>query len=78
MRIRIIAGGIFGNDGEYPIGTELEAAEVPLGWKSKVEVIKSDPSPDAVEVIKSDPSPDAVAVTNPKRAAKDAIGAADE
>ena len=66
MRIRIIAGGIFGNDGEYPIGTELEAAEVPLGWKSKVEVIKADPSPDAV------------AVTNPKRAAKDAIGAADE
>ena len=58
MRIRIIAGGIFGNDGEYPIGTEFDVDAIPPGWARKVEVIKDDPAPEAV------------AVTNPAKVKK--------
>jgi hypothetical protein len=59
MKIRVIAGGIFGQDGEIPVGTEFSIkGEVPESWAKKVEVIGKD---------KAD---DAEAVTNPKKADK--------
>ena len=58
MRIRIIAGGIFGADGEVQIGTEFDVGIVPEGWARKVEVIKDDPAPESV------------AVTNPAKGKK--------
>lgn len=54
MKIRITAGGIYGNDGEIPVGTEMDVKEEPKGWDGRYEVIS-----------KTD---DKEAVTNPRKA----------
>jgi hypothetical protein len=55
MKLRIIAGGIFGANGEYAVGHEFETdAEIPAGWAGKVIIIEDEPNSDAK------------AVTNPK------------
>ena len=57
MKIRIIAGGIYGGDGELPIGSEhIIGGNIPEGWAGKVEVVSDEP--------KGEP------VTNPKRERK--------
>ena len=54
MKIRIIAGGIYGANGELPIGSEHEiSGPIPDGWAERVEIV-----PVA--------SPDAKPITNPK------------
>lgn len=35
MRIKITAGGIYGSDGEIPVGTELKVESVPAGWAGR-------------------------------------------
>lgn len=39
MRIRITAGGIFGNDGEIPIGKEFDVTTEPKGWAGRYDLI---------------------------------------
>ncbi|MGA0540722.1 hypothetical protein [Neotabrizicola sp. VNH66] len=58
QKIEIISGGIYGANGEYPIGTELEVAAVPDGWASKVRIVKAKAAADAK------------AVTNPAKSNK--------
>ncbi len=48
MRIRITARGIYGIDGELPIGTELDVSAEPVGWAGRYEVVQADPAPKAV------------------------------
>lgn len=51
MKIRVIAGGIFGASGEIPVGTEVEiAGEIPESWAKKVAVIADEPAAEAVPV----------------------------
>lgn len=54
MKIRITAGGIYGSDGEIPVGAELTVAHEPKGWAGRYEVIGKD----------DDKEP----VTNPRKA----------
>lgn len=42
MKIRIIAGGIFGADGEIPIGTEIELKSAPEAWAGRYVVVGED------------------------------------
>lgn len=57
MKIRIIAGGIYGGNGELPIGSEhVIGGNIPDGWAGKVEILADEP--------KGEP------VTNPKRERK--------
>jgi predicted RNase H-like nuclease (RuvC/YqgF family) len=35
MRIKITAGGIYGSEGELPIGTELTVENAPAGWDGR-------------------------------------------
>lgn len=59
MRIRVIKPGIYGADGQIPVGTEFSIkGEVPAGWAGRVEVIQADPKPEAK------------AVTNPAKKAE--------
>lgn len=45
MRIRITASGIFGNDGELPVGTEFDInGDAPAGWKGRYDVISGNPA----------------------------------
>lgn len=39
MKIRITATGIYGANGEIPVGTELTVKEEPLGWKGRYEIV---------------------------------------
>ncbi len=39
MRIRITKPGIYGQDGEIPVGTELTVKQVPEAWAGRFEVI---------------------------------------
>ena len=39
MRIKITKGGLYGADGEIPVGTELDVAEEPKAWAGRYEVI---------------------------------------
>lgn len=55
QKIEIIANGIYGADGEYPIGTTLDVDEIPAGWAGKVHMIKDKPADGAKPV------------TNPKK-----------
>ena len=48
MKIRITAGGIFGADGETPVGTELTVKDEPKGWDGRYEVIGEDEGKKAV------------------------------
>ena len=50
MKIRITAGGIFGADGEIPIGTEIELKSAPDAWAGRYEVIGKDAPKDAKAV----------------------------
>jgi hypothetical protein len=51
MKIRIIAPGIYGVDGEIPVGTELTIGDdPPAGWAGKYEVVRDDPKPAAKPV----------------------------
>lgn len=51
MKIRIIAGGIYGKDGEIPIGTELDVKDEPTGWAGRYEVVGKDAPAEAAPVI---------------------------
>ncbi|MCZ0964309.1 hypothetical protein [Paracoccus benzoatiresistens] len=42
MKIRITAGGIYGADGEIPVGTELTVKEEPKAWAGRYEVLVED------------------------------------
>lgn len=43
MRIEITAGGIYGANGEIPVGTEMTVKNEPKGWKGRYRVLgKSD------------------------------------
>lgn len=52
MKIRVIAGGIFGADGEIPAGSEFDIIDgpVPEAWAKKVQVIIEPASAEAVPV----------------------------
>lgn len=39
MKIEITAGGIYGANGEIPVGTELTVKEAPLGWAGRYRVV---------------------------------------
>lgn len=39
MRIRITASGIYGADGEVPVGTEFEIKNEPTGWAGRYMVL---------------------------------------
>lgn len=39
MRIEITAKGIYGADGEIPVGTELTVSDEPLGWAGRYRVL---------------------------------------
>lgn len=50
MRIRITEPGIYGADGEIPVGEIMVVAEEPKGWAGSYEVIsESDEEPDPTE-----------------------------
>lgn len=54
MEIRVIAGGIFGADGEIPVGSEFTIqGEIPDAWAKKVEKIEGTPT-DAVPIVNPD------------------------
>lgn len=54
MKIRIIAGGIYGTDGELPIGSIHEiSSPIPAGWLDRVVVIDELP----VDAVPVTPSP---------------------
>lgn len=59
MKIRIIANGIFGADGEIPIGTEFDVKDEPKGWAGRYEVVSTPKKRKAV--------------TNPKKDTSDAV-----
>ena len=45
MKLRIIAGGIYGANGELPIGMEFTiSGDIPSGWAERVEVIEDAPA----------------------------------
>ena len=44
MKIRVTGKGIYGADGEIAVGTELEVAEEPRGWRGWYVVITPNPS----------------------------------
>ena len=52
MKIRITGPGIFGGEGELPIGTEFDV-NGPLfdGWAGKYEILQDKPAKDAKAVI---------------------------
>lgn len=39
MRIRVSKPGIYGNDGEIPVGTEFTVKEAPIAWGDRYDVI---------------------------------------
>lgn len=41
MRIRIVKGGIFGANGEIPVGTEMTVSEEPKAWGNRYQVISA-------------------------------------
>lgn len=43
MRIKITKPGIFGQDGEIPVGTEIDVKDEPKGWAGRYEVIGKAP-----------------------------------
>jgi hypothetical protein len=52
MKLRITASGIYGANGEYPIGHEFETdAAIPDGWAGKVLVVEEAPKPAAKAVV---------------------------
>jgi len=54
MKIKIIAGGIYGGNGELPIGSEHEiSGDIPAGWMERVEIV-------------DEPKKAAKPITNPK------------
>lgn len=51
MKIRITGRGIYGVEGEVPVGTEFTiSGDPPVGWVGKYEVIQDDPKPAAKPV----------------------------
>lgn len=44
MKIRITASGIYGADGEVPIGTEFDVSEAPVGWEGRFEIVQEAPA----------------------------------
>ncbi|SNT19664.1 hypothetical protein [Sphingopyxis indica] len=50
MKIRITAGGIYGANGEIPIGTEIDVIEAPVSWAGRYEIVGKEPAKDATPV----------------------------
>jgi hypothetical protein len=46
VKIKITAGGIYGADGEVPIGTVFTLPKKPAGWEGRYEVISGDEDED--------------------------------
>jgi hypothetical protein len=58
MKIRITAGGIYGRDGEVPVGAEFDIAdEPPAGWAGRYEIVSGNPAPNAVPIANDEPEP---------------------
>lgn len=58
MKIKIIAGGIYGGAGELPVGSEhIIGGPIPAGWAGKYEIVSEKDE-------KAEPA------TNPKRERK--------
>lgn len=54
QRIKITAGGIYGNSGEIPVGSEFTVSPpLPAGWDGKYDVV-GEASPDAELVTNTD------------------------
>jgi hypothetical protein len=56
MRIQITAGGIYGSQGEIPVGTKLEVSSVPDGWAGRyVDLDKQgdEPVADGTDALKA-------------------------
>jgi|TARA_R100000093_G_scaffold64878_1_gene35837 hypothetical protein len=66
MRIEITGRGIYGRDGEIPIGTQVDLKSEPLGWRGRYKIVTDDP--------KSDAQP----ITNPARETDEDRSAVDE
>jgi hypothetical protein len=60
MKIEIVAGGIYGAEGEIPIGTVMDVKSEPQGWAGRYRVV-------------SGGGKDKVAVTNPAKAGLKAV-----
>ena len=50
MRIRITGRGIFGVDGEIPVGTEIDVKSEPKGWVGRYEIVTGEAPKEAVFV----------------------------
>lgn len=61
MRIKITKGGIYGADGEIPVGTELNLKSEPKGWDGRYEVIGGRTT-DKHEPVNNDPGKTAAEV----------------
>lgn len=59
IRIKIIAGGIYGASGEVPVGAEFNVSAEPTGWAGRYIVLSDDAG--------------LTAVTNPAEAAEPAV-----
>lgn len=58
MRIRITSPGIYGADGEVPVGTEFDInGEPPAGWKGRYDVVSSAPKDGSVALTNGEPGP---------------------
>lgn len=80
MKIKITKPGIFGANGEVPVGTELTVKQAPAGWEGRYEEIGKKAEADAEPVVNPAPTP---ASTNPQlsdeeKAKLDAAMAADK
>ena len=58
MKIKITARGIYGGDGEIPVGTELSVSEAPKGWAGRYVVLQDKPAPKAKLTADTAPAPD--------------------
>lgn len=62
MRVKITAGGIYGNDGEIPIGTTLDVKDEPTAWAGRYEVISGDDEGKEAVTNPADPAPSAYSI----------------
>lgn len=46
MRIKVTKGGLYGANGEIPVGTTATVKDIPESWKHFVTVLEDDPSED--------------------------------
>lgn len=54
MRIKVTKGGLYGANGEIPVGTTATVKDIPESWKHFVTVLEGDPSEDHEAVTAED------------------------